>query len=102
MKCPKCDFENPNGAKFCVECGNRFKRECTKCGFGYGRAEENYKLYSLVYERNPAEIQPAHFAYPADWCVYREFYCPGCGTQIEVEATVPGTPIVHNVRLKEY
>src|SRR5210317_872504 len=21
MKCPKCQFENPEGAKFCIECG---------------------------------------------------------------------------------
>lgn len=23
MKCPQCQFENPDGAKFCIECGNR-------------------------------------------------------------------------------
>ena len=24
MKCPKCQFENPKGAKFCNECGQNF------------------------------------------------------------------------------
>ncbi len=24
MKCPKCQFENPEGAKFCIECGHKF------------------------------------------------------------------------------
>jgi rRNA maturation endonuclease Nob1 len=25
MKCPKCQFENPEGAKFCNECGHRLE-----------------------------------------------------------------------------
>jgi class 3 adenylate cyclase/tetratricopeptide (TPR) repeat protein len=27
MKCPKCQFENPEGAKFCIECGHKFGEE---------------------------------------------------------------------------
>jgi class 3 adenylate cyclase/tetratricopeptide (TPR) repeat protein len=34
MKCPKCQFENPEGAKFCVECGGKLEIICRKCGFG--------------------------------------------------------------------
>jgi len=34
MKCPKCQFENPEGMKFCVECGNKLEFICPKCGFG--------------------------------------------------------------------
>ncbi|MBW1787024.1 MAG: zinc ribbon domain-containing protein, partial [Deltaproteobacteria bacterium] len=34
MKCPKCQFQNPEGAKFCVECGNKFEIPCPSCGFG--------------------------------------------------------------------
>ena len=31
MKCPECDFENPDGAKFCKSCGHQFKNsETTK------------------------------------------------------------------------
>lgn len=33
MQCPKCQFENPEGMKFCVECGNKFEAKCPKCGF---------------------------------------------------------------------
>ncbi len=33
MKCPLCQFENPDGMKFCVECGNKFDAICPKCGF---------------------------------------------------------------------
>ena len=32
MKCPKCQFDNPEGAKFCNECGSRLKVACPKCG----------------------------------------------------------------------
>lgn len=75
---------------------------CSQCGFGYCNAQENFKLYCLIYDRDPSEIQPGRLAPNKDWCIYREFYCPGCGTQVEVEATPPGTPIIHNVRLKEF
>ncbi len=33
MQCPKCQFENPEGMKFCVECGNKLEAICSKCGF---------------------------------------------------------------------
>ncbi len=33
MKCPKCQFDNPEGMKFCVECGEKLEVICPKCGF---------------------------------------------------------------------
>jgi len=33
MKCPKCRTENPEGTKFCGECGQKFEIKCPKCGF---------------------------------------------------------------------
>jgi len=32
MKCPKCQFENPEGAKFCNECGSKLQLACPECG----------------------------------------------------------------------
>ena len=32
MKCPKCQFENPAGAKFCNECGDKLEMACPACG----------------------------------------------------------------------
>jgi hypothetical protein len=32
MKCPECQFDNREGAKFCSECGHKFKLSCPKCG----------------------------------------------------------------------
>jgi predicted ATPase/class 3 adenylate cyclase len=33
MKCPKCQFENPEGVNFCVECGGKLEIICPKCGY---------------------------------------------------------------------
>ena len=32
MKCQKCQHENPDGAKFCMECGDKLDNICPKCG----------------------------------------------------------------------
>ncbi|MFC1895274.1 zinc ribbon domain-containing protein [Thermodesulfobacteriota bacterium] len=32
MKCTNCEFENPERAKFCAECGNLMEFHCPKCG----------------------------------------------------------------------
>ncbi len=32
MKCPKCQFDNPEDAKFCNECGNKLEIACSACG----------------------------------------------------------------------
>jgi class 3 adenylate cyclase/tetratricopeptide (TPR) repeat protein len=31
MKCSKCHFDNPEAAKFCIECGNPMEFHCPKC-----------------------------------------------------------------------
>ena len=31
MKCPKCQFENREGARFCGECGQEFEATCPGC-----------------------------------------------------------------------
>jgi len=33
MKCPKCQFENPEGINFCGKCGGRLEKVCPKCNF---------------------------------------------------------------------
>src|SRR5210317_1996183 len=32
MKCTKCQFENPDNAKFCIECGAPIEFHCPQCG----------------------------------------------------------------------
>ena len=31
MHCPKCQFENPDGKKFCRECGSKLRLACPQC-----------------------------------------------------------------------
>lgn len=33
MKCPKCQFDNPEQMKFCGECGIKLEKLCEKCNF---------------------------------------------------------------------
>src|SRR6516225_8243194 len=33
MICAQCKTENPEGLKFCNECGGAFKSSCASCGF---------------------------------------------------------------------
>src|SRR5260370_565588 len=33
MRCRNCSAENPEGAKFCIQCASPFRRLCQKCGF---------------------------------------------------------------------
>ena len=32
MHCPSCQFDNPTGVKFCIECGASLKNQCSACG----------------------------------------------------------------------
>ena len=32
MHCPSCGFENPEGTKFCGECGRSLTNRCPGCG----------------------------------------------------------------------
>lgn len=35
MKCPECQFENRDGAKFCKKCGDKLELICPSCGHPY-------------------------------------------------------------------
>ncbi len=74
---------------------------CSGCGFVYGPASHNFKYNCLVYERDPEEIHPPErkMAPDKEWCMYREFYCPGCGSQVEVEVCPHGASIMSNYEI---
>lgn len=68
------------------------------CGHEFGDYRENWKLGALIYVRDSEESMqeiypPLMHANPA-WIVLREYYCPGCKTQLEVEVVPPGYPVV--------
>jgi class 3 adenylate cyclase/tetratricopeptide (TPR) repeat protein len=67
MQCPKCQFENPEGLKFCVECGNKLETKCPKCGFNNS---PSFKFcgecgHSLV--EPPEEITPIKYSEPQSY-----------------------------------
>ena len=83
--------ENAGGDKLAV---------CSECGQVLCRASENFKLYCLIYDRDPAEVYFVPNVPKKDWMIFREFYCPGCGVQMEVEGTPQGMTIVHSIEVR--
>ena len=78
---------------------------CGKCQHDIGAASDNVKKGLLVQERNPTEIhqplidEPFNFAPNPEWIRILEFYCPGCGLQIETEYLPPGHPITNTTEI---
>ncbi len=78
---------------------------CRRCGHELISARENYKKGCLVYVRNPAEIHRPRtngaydFTPDPSWCLYVEFYCPSCGTMVDVEVLPPGHPVCNDIEV---
>ncbi len=81
---------------------------CRHCDLALSSARSNYKEALLVYDRDPREIHRPildqdryEFTYAPDpkWCRIIEYYCPGCGTQMEAEYLPPGHPLSHDIEL---
>jgi len=68
------------------------------CGHEFGDYRVNWKESALVYERHPqdGEIFVGPRGADPDWQVLREFYCPGCATQLDVEPVPVGYPFIFN------
>jgi len=66
------------------------------CGHEFGDYRVNWKESALVYERDPqdGEVYAHTRAADPEFTLLREFYCPGCGAQLEVEAVPPGYPFI--------
>lgn len=78
---------------------------CVRCGHTLGSARENYKRGLVLYDRDPRTIYPARldgahsFAPDPAWCRIVEYYCPGCGVQMETEYLPPGHPLAHDIQI---
>ena len=78
---------------------------CNRCDAELISAHRPYKEGCLVYERDPREIHPPliegefTFSPDPDWVRILEFYCPGCGAQVETEYLPPGHPITVDIEL---
>ena len=65
MKCPKCQFNNREGGKFCKKCGSKLELQCPSCGFTYEPDslfcdECGFKLT----ETSPYPTLPSEFSQP--------------------------------------
>ncbi len=78
---------------------------CNRCGHRIGPAREPYKEGCLVSARDPRAVHPAlidgeyNFAPDPEWVRIVEFYCPGCGAQVETEYLPPGHPVTVDVEI---
>ena len=78
---------------------------CNRCDVELISARRPYKEGCLVHERDPREIHPplieGEFTFSPDpeWVRILEFYCPGCGTQVETEYLPPGHPVTVDIEI---
>ena len=70
------------------------------CGHEFCDYRENWKLHASIYVRDTeeamTEVYPKLMAPDTQWQVYREYYCPTCGTLHDVEAPTPWYPVIHD------
>jgi predicted amidophosphoribosyltransferase len=68
MKCPKCQFDNREGIKFCEECGAKMELKCPKCGALKERIrerifriheifEDKFELYRNLTQTDPKKAE---------------------------------------------
>ncbi len=78
---------------------------CRSCDRDLGSLGEDYKRGLLVGERDPSEIHPPvidgpyTFSPNGEWTRILEFYCPGCGRQVETEYLPPGHPLTRDTEI---
>jgi N-methylhydantoinase B len=77
---------------------------CAKCATDLGGWDQPYKNGCLLEERpvsasNPLIGEPQRFI--DDPVVFRQFFCPGCGTLIENEIAVTHDPILNDISLSD-
>ena len=77
-----------------AEAGQRVVK--CKCGQGYGDYRVNWKLSSSIHVRDSeesiSEVYKGREMPDPAWTQLREYICPGCGAQLEVEAVPRGCP----------
>jgi acetone carboxylase gamma subunit len=91
----------PYGEHMCiVSAGDgRYLIKCFHCSHVFCEHTENWKLEALIHVRDTEEklleIYPKMMHGDPAWEEIREYFCPGCCTQLEIEAVPPGYPPIH-------
>jgi acetone carboxylase gamma subunit len=69
------------------------------CGHDFCAHNRNWKMDALIYvrdtEESVREVYPEMGGPDHELQQIREYYCPGCARQLEVESMQPGYPVVH-------
>jgi N-methylhydantoinase B/acetone carboxylase alpha subunit len=69
------------------------------CGHDFCAPNENWKMEAALLVRDSVEamreVYPQMAHADPEWMELREFHCPSCARQLEVEASPPGYPVVH-------
>jgi acetone carboxylase gamma subunit len=69
------------------------------CGHDFCSWRENWKLYAAIRVRDSneslREVYPKMAHRDPEWEELREYFCPSCARQLEVEAVAHGYPVVH-------
>ncbi len=82
---------------YIVQKGNDRVVRC-RCGHDFGDYRVNWKLGALIHVRETTEELAELYPYPGApdpaYCEVREYYCPKCGAQLDVEAVPRGYPVV--------
>jgi class 3 adenylate cyclase/tetratricopeptide (TPR) repeat protein len=62
MKCPNCQFDNPEGSNFCLKCGGKLELHCPQCGNALPSVAEfcNKCGHKLIL---PTEAQPKDLSF---------------------------------------
>jgi hypothetical protein len=66
MKCPECQSENREGAKFCNECGHKFEIVCPGCG-NRNRAKSTFCDECGHDQRKPEKFPPIDYKKPQSY-----------------------------------
>ena len=81
-----------------VRADDRLAIRCD-CGHDFCPHDRNWKMEAAIHVRDTdeslREVYPRMGHADPEWMELREFLCPSCGRQLEVEAVPPGYPVVH-------
>jgi N-methylhydantoinase B len=83
--------------------GGVLRYACAKCAADLGAVNGNYKDGCVALEREIAAANPNvgdWRRYVDDRPVFRQFFCPGCGTLIENEIARADDPVLRDIELK--
>jgi acetone carboxylase gamma subunit len=75
---------------------------CSKCGTDLGPLTQNYKDHALREDNDIRHSNPNvgdYKRYIDERPVFRQFFCPGCGSLLENEIAREGDPLLRDIEI---